>query len=298
MQRYPRNNLPSGWHQFVPLSCWEGLDVTHYRIGDHDSSEHYSTLLNVSLAIQPPATCESLRWGKWWNTSLLPDSIVVMTPAREDRSRWQGTFEAMNIAVDTAWLQRLGFDISDLDTAHALILEDVGLKKMVQEIQLDARRGAPDGLMYSECLALSLLYRLRAVTTKRHGHIRGKGSTFQIERAIDYIHANLDRSLSISEVIRESSFSGDVYAFSRAFKERAGRSPHRYMLETRLEQAKHLLEGGRITITEVALRCGFTNPSHFSAAFRRLYGVAPTDCLRIGTYPRVCLDSASNLTRD
>jgi AraC-like DNA-binding protein len=57
----------------------------------------------------------------------------------------------------------------------------------------------------------------------------------------------------------------------------------------RLRRTVHLLaDPGRTeTITEVALRHGFTDPASFSRAFRRQFGVAPRD------YPAAHRDSAS-----
>jgi AraC family transcriptional regulator len=43
----------------------------------------------------------------------------------------------------------------------------------------------------------------------------------------------------------------------------------------RMEEAKRLLKEGREMIPTIAARCGYENPSHFAAAFRRVVGVAP-----------------------
>jgi len=68
--------------------------------------------------------------------------------------------------------------------------------------------------------------------------------------------------------------SGDVWA--RISKESTGLSPHQYVLRRRVERAKQLLSGTSLNLAEIALRCGFSNPSHFTQAFRQISGVTPT----------------------
>jgi len=52
-------------------------------------------------------------------------------------------------------------------------------------------------------------------------------------------------------------------------------SPHRLLLERRLQAAKRLLAGGRLPVKAVAGDCGFANVESFCRAFRRLTGLAP-----------------------
>ena len=55
-----------------------------------------------------------------------------------------------------------------------------------------------------------------------------------------------------------------------------GMSPSQYIMQYRLKQArKMLIENPRITVTEVAERCGFSDTSHFIHAFRRVYETTP-----------------------
>lgn len=52
-------------------------------------------------------------------------------------------------------------------------------------------------------------------------------------------------------------------------------SPHRLLLERRLQAAKRLLAGGRLPVKAIAGDCGFDHVESFCRAFRRLTGLAP-----------------------
>ncbi|WP_373924775.1 helix-turn-helix domain-containing protein [Duganella sp. CY15W] len=63
--------------------------------------------------------------------------------------------------------------------------------------------------------------------------------------------------------------------FSREFHRAAGVSPHRYILDCRLEHACSALRDGDGRIVDIALDHGFVSASHFSRAFTARYGVSP-----------------------
>ena len=62
----------------------------------------------------------------------------------------------------------------------------------------------------------------------------------------------------------------------RFFKRHMKESLFDYLLGYRIEQSLALLADKRLTITEVAVRCGFSNPCYFSKVFRLRMGCTPT----------------------
>ena len=53
-------------------------------------------------------------------------------------------------------------------------------------------------------------------------------------------------------------------------------SPHHYLMQQRVEQAKQLLRKPELTVTAIALECGFNSQSHLAKYFRLYTGVSPT----------------------
>jgi len=51
-----------------------------------------------------------------------------------------------------------------------------------------------------------------------------------------------------------------------------------YLRSRRLDQAYELIRSGEMNVTEAAFEVGYANPSAFSAAFRKAFGVNPMEC--------------------
>jgi AraC family transcriptional regulator len=94
-----------------------------------------------------------------------------------------------------------------------------------------------------------------------------------ISSAVEFIDANIDKSLALHLLARVSAMS--VYHFARRFKESVGLSPHRYVLNRRVHRAQQLLQRDRIRLADLSLSCGFSSQAHFTTAFRREFGVTP-----------------------
>src|SRR4051794_36409469 len=62
--------------------------------------------------------------------------------------------------------------------------------------------------------------------------------------------------------------------FARASSQSTGVSPHRWLVQHRIQCAKDLLRGDAL-LADSALRCGFADQSHFTRCFGREVGVSP-----------------------
>lgn len=83
-----------------------------------------------------------------------------------------------------------------------------------------------------------------------------------------------DSSLTLETVARHACLS--PFHFHRTFKEVLGQSPMAFFKKIKLEKAKELLQNKRWAVTEVALKCGFTDIHTFSKAFKRVWGISPS----------------------
>lgn len=92
----------------------------------------------------------------------------------------------------------------------------------------------------------------------------------------------LDANLANPPTIRLLSkiIGLNEYKLKKGFKELFSIPVHAYVIQKKLELAKLLLDGNDISISETASCVGYGNASHFSAAFRKQYGINPRDYLR------------------
>lgn len=66
----------------------------------------------------------------------------------------------------------------------------------------------------------------------------------------------------------------------RLFRKQHQLTPGKYLWQTRVEQGAGLLAGTGLTVGEIAARCGFKNPFHFSRMLRKMQGVSPRQLRR------------------
>jgi len=96
----------------------------------------------------------------------------------------------------------------------------------------------------------------------------------RINDALYQIHRDLSAPLSATALARTAAYS--PHHFHRVFKQVTGENVNDYIRRTRLEHAASLLVfNPALTVTDVALRCGFQSPSSFTHAFRAVFGESP-----------------------
>ncbi len=94
-----------------------------------------------------------------------------------------------------------------------------------------------------------------------------------IESIKEYLLAHLDQAVTLTELAQLCELSPTQ--FQRRFKVSTGLTPYAWFARLRLEQAMVLLKQG-LSGTEVAHQIGFYDQAHFSKAFKRAYGVSPS----------------------
>ena len=67
----------------------------------------------------------------------------------------------------------------------------------------------------------------------------------------------------------------------RAFKASTGATPHAYVIECRIEEAKRLLRETDISLADIALTVGFSSQAHLSTRFRFATGTTPKEFRRL-----------------
>jgi transcriptional regulator GlxA family with amidase domain len=111
------------------------------------------------------------------------------------------------------------------------------------------------------------------VPTQRPTTIRLRTSLF--EEATTIVDQEYGSDLSLDEIARRVASSRRQ--LQRAYAEIGNTTFRDHITAVRMEKASQLLGSRAVTVREVAHRVGYRQPAQFAKAFRRHFGVAPSD---------------------
>jgi AraC family transcriptional regulator len=103
-------------------------------------------------------------------------------------------------------------------------------------------------------------------------------ASWQARRVTEYVDGHLAQSICLQDLAGLCDLSPSH--FVRAFKRNTGRTPHRWLLERRVEAAKTELLRSDLPLADIYGLCGFSDASHFSRVFRRITGETPAQWRR------------------
>ena len=84
--------------------------------------------------------------------------------------------------------------------------------------------------------------------------------------------------ISAADIAAASGFSPNH--LSRKFREAAGIGTHEYLIQIRLQHAALALASTEDSITQIALRCGFSDSNYFKDVFKKNFGLTPREYRR------------------
>jgi AraC-like DNA-binding protein len=102
---------------------------------------------------------------------------------------------------------------------------------------------------------------------------RGGLTAWQLRSVMEHVDANITRRIRVSDLSQIVKLSEGH--FGREFKRSFGVTAHAYLTLRRIEISQGLMLATASPLSDIALRCGMSDQSHFSRAFRRLIGETP-----------------------
>ena len=183
---------------------------------------------------------------------------------------------AMDVAfVRQIWEADFG-QAGDFELKIAIGVQDLVIDRIGLLGRKELSEGGIGGRLYAESLGTALaVHLLRQYGTSARAPVIHKGglASKPLQRVIEYINEHLQDELSLFELARTAKLS--PHHFATVFRASTGISPHRYVIERRIDRARDLLRQDDKTISEIAYAVGFSSQSHLTANFRRTMGVTP-----------------------
>ena len=267
-----------GWKN-LSLTTWQG--VAPQEAYESALSKH---LIVIHATPQPVHVFERTD-GYAGEGIAHPGSINLFSAGAMSYCRWDSSLSFYRMDVSPFFLQEVAlkseFRISgDFELAHKLRLQDPKLLQIGQWLGEELQTGGASGQLYfdslSNLLAVHLLQNY-ASSGNNPASLPNKLSKQQISRVIEYMHAHLERDISLDELAGVANMSASYLV--RLFKQATGLTPHKYFIHLRVEKAKVLIQSHRFSMGEIAALLGFADQSHLNRHFKKIVGATPREFL-------------------
>lgn len=148
---------------------------------------------------------------------------------------------------------------------------------------LDAQPACPFlASLHRESRALEIVTEALTALTGHAENATATGLTdrerARLRTAHDYLMQEHEEEITLEAIARHAGMSES--AMQRLFRAAHGMSVFEYARAQRLECARRQLEQGGISVTEAAFAAGYGSPANFATAFKRRFGISPSDVRR------------------
>lgn len=264
-----------------------GLTASRYIDNSHDTRErcaenglgHYI----LSMGFRPTSLISFVGDRKTFDGTTEAGAIHLSQPGTVTRGIFRAPTEAIHVYLPTKLLVDFLDEMESSRTPKSLILREVNfeydrvLEYMLRALSLGQSACQTLDHVYLESLCLSILARM---STKYGGlsdtfdrKVGGGLASWRLRRVIDYVAANLDGPIALTDLAEIAGLSR--MHFAAQFRRSTGFRPHEYVLNRRIEYAQSLLASSDLGLIEIALSAGFASHAHFSRVFKRFSAVAP-----------------------
>ncbi|MGW7288858.1 helix-turn-helix domain-containing protein [Streptomyces sp. NPDC054847] len=235
----------------------------------------------VHVLVVQTGRSADLRWsaeGTPRRERFHPGEALVNPAGWASRPRWQEDVELLLLGIDPLWLEKLAVEggaKGPVELVPRFHFTDPLLKMLLERLAAEYAGPGPADTLYAQ----SLVQAAAAVVLRVAGEGGSLGSRDgglpprRLAEVLDYIHTNLARRIRLADLAAVAGVSESH--FTRVFRTSTGESPHRYVLQRRLEHARRELTRTDRPIAEIAAEAGFADQSHLTRMMRRHDGATP-----------------------
>lgn len=116
------------------------------------------------------------------------------------------------------------------------------------------------------CFRTEILYQ-NQITGKQRSSIN------QIKGVLDFIRSHYAETITLKE-LSDIACMSPTY-FCRYFRKEIGKTPFAFLNEYRIKKAVILLDDSSLSVSDIAISCGFDNISYFIRKFKEYHGMTP-----------------------
>jgi AraC family transcriptional regulator len=272
----------------LPLRSSENLGWNEIHVQQHcqpawESPEYAHTTHIVVVGLSSDLV-QTERWfdGRRQQEQIGGGNNIAIVPAMvQHRSSWnqEASFSVLSLEPDRfTKIAYESFTTERIELIPHYAMQDTFIDRIGKSLTAELTEDRFGSQLLVDSLTIALSIHLLRHYSDWHKPLRdyqGGMPKWKMQRAIAYIHDHLAENLTIAAIADELEMS--QYYFSRLFKQSIGVSPYRYVMEQRIESAKHLLKKTPLPISMIADRVGFANQNQLTIQFRNLTGTTPSN---------------------
>lgn len=243
----------------------------------YDTFDQHHILINLK---DEPHRVENWREGEHRDFTLLHNEIIVTPAGVSSGWKWHAKSKVIIITLEPDKLNQ--FSQHEL----GILLSSAQLKNIPQfvdsdicqagEMLLDALNSPLGSAVMFESFARVFLTKL----IHKYGLEKSEEIAFNrsftsshYKRVFDYVANHFHENITLETMAAQAGIS--TYHFARLFKQTIGESPHQFLMQYRVEQARKQLADASRLIADIAIACGFSDQAHFTRVFKQSTGKTP-----------------------
>lgn len=277
-ERTQIENYTDGPLRFVSSLC-ESVFVMHSKFqafeGDIDVSRHIKIGLNIGRTANYYRHSDVGVVDEDWRRN-----GIVLTLPHDVGSTRSSAVNMMGVAIDLKVLSVEDEHTYSLDSFSHMaskVTMDPVAAQYIRELMDNAELHGCSSAFFSHSLGF-LLRRLTSTHSVPADTDVAPLDELRLNKVIDLMEADLGDDLTVRGMAAEVAM--DITNFAKAFRGATGMPPFAYLTQRRMNAAKSMLQHGH-NVTSIALSLNYSNPSKFSAAFKRCVGHSPTDWMKL-----------------
>jgi AraC family L-rhamnose operon transcriptional activator RhaR/AraC family L-rhamnose operon regulatory protein RhaS len=279
--------------RILKIDEWFHPDGFPISVERREPQEHFEPHAHefAELVIVLGGKCLHVTGGESWE--LTAGDVFVIAGPREHEYRDLDDLRLLNILYQPNQLKMGLHDLPSVAGYHALFTLEpawrtrqpakgrlhLGGKELAQVTELVERlegelksREPGFGFMAMACFMqiIGTLSRCYGKSPSPDGR-----ALLRIGEALSHLERNIHREVNLEELASIAQMS--QRSFLRVFQSATGASPLAWVIEQRINRARHLLRHTDRRITEIAFDVGFNDSNYFTRQFGKITGFSPRD---------------------
>lgn len=240
-------------------------------------AEHH-VLLNLNEVAH---RVQNRRDGEMRDFTLYKNDVILTPAGMRSGWRWYVQSDVIIVTLEPDKVarfaeQELGLLLTEQQIADLpqfsdadLVAAGVMLRDTIEEDDVSS------AVMFEAMARVFLVKLLKRFGERRPEDVArfAKFTSKHYQHVMAYVRAHVEHTITVEDMAREVAMSPSH--FSRVVKETMNRTPMQFVMSYRIEQALKLMADPALSLSEVAIACGFADQAHFSRSFKQAVGQAP-----------------------